>query len=325
MSIRLIEFTDQKIVYKTIDESIYLPSKNILSWVSFEDEMEKGCLWLKEQLNLDSFCIDALCHEQTRPRIFISPSQEIVLLLRIPSFNQNDCLESLSIRILIKENALITLSRTKLPVIQAVMEKIKSDFHEVNSPFYLVWLICKHSNEAITDYILNLDEELILVEENWEEKHTLDTLQIRTIKLNLSHLRRFLHPQLETYQKLSVSMDEQLKEKKKERQTYHSRWRENINFLKRDIEALTEMQERVNILHETFQQEMHESTNRIMYLLSIVATFFLPLTFIASLLGMNLSGIPGSQSPWAFLLACSLIMFIAVIQWALFRRWKWLK
>jgi|GEM_PF-1353601 len=325
MPIQLIEFNNHKFVNKTIEKTIDLPAGNRLTWLSFEAEMEQACVWLEEHLNLDSYSIDALCHEQTRPRIFISSNQEMVLLLRIPPLNQGDCLESLSIRILIKENLLVTMSRTKLPVIETVMEKINATTHEFSSPFYLVWLICKYSNEAISDYILNLDEELIRIEENWEASHSLETDQIRMIRLNLSHLRRFLHPQLETYQKLSVSMDEQLNERKKERQTYHSRWRENINLLKRDIEALTEMQERVNILYETFQQEIHESSNRIMYLLSIVATFFLPLTFVASLLGMNLNGVPGSQSPWAFLMACCLILFIALVQWLLFRRWRWLK
>jgi len=80
----------------------------------------------------------------------------MVLLLRIPPLNQEDCLESLSIRILIKENLLVTMSRTKLPVIQTVMEKINATTHEFSSPFYLLWLICKYNKEAISDYILNL-------------------------------------------------------------------------------------------------------------------------------------------------------------------------
>lgn len=95
--------------------------------------------------------------------------------------------------------------------------------------------------------------------------------------------------------------------------------------MRRDLEALAEMNERVRILSDTLDQASNERITRIMYLLSIVATFFLPLTFLTGLLGMNVEGIPLHDHPWAFWVVCGLMAVIAMFQWLMFRRWHWLR
>ncbi|MNW19322.1 Zinc transport protein ZntB [compost metagenome] len=61
-----------------------------------------------------------------------------------------------------------------------------------------------------------------------------------------------------------------------------------------------------------------------MYLLGITTGFFLPLSFITGLLGMNVGGIPGDETRYGFVLACVLILGIAGFQLWLFRRLRWL-
>ena len=59
-----------------------------------------------------------------------------------------------------------------------------------------------------------------------------------------------------------------------------------------------------------------------MYLLTLAATFFLPLTFIASLLGMNVPGIPAAEQGYGFWIVCGFIALVALAQWLLVRRWR---
>jgi zinc transporter len=47
------------------------------------------------------------------------------------------------------------------------------------------------------------------------------------------------------------------------------------------------------------------------------------MSFLTGLLGINVGGIPGSESPHGFLLACSLMAMVALGQWLLFRRLRW--
>jgi zinc transporter len=61
-----------------------------------------------------------------------------------------------------------------------------------------------------------------------------------------------------------------------------------------------------------------------MYLLSIVAAIFLPLGLLTGLLGINVGGIPGTESPYAFIVVCAGLIFIAFIQALIFRRMRWM-
>ena len=59
-------------------------------------------------------------------------------------------------------------------------------------------------------------------------------------------------------------------------------------------------------------------------MLSVVAAVFLPLTFITGLLGMNVGGLPGLNSPLGFLGSLVLMVVAAVGLLVFFRARKWL-
>ena len=65
-----------------------------------------------------------------------------------------------------------------------------------------------------------------------------------------------------------------------------------------------------------------ERLNRTMALLSIVASVFLPLTFITGLLGINVSGIPFADSDWAFAIVVGGLVVVGVFEVLLFRRFR---
>ncbi len=85
------------------------------------------------------------------------------------------------------------------------------------------------------------------------------------------------------------------------------------------------MRERLQILQDAIMQKREETHNKILFIMSLVSTIFLPLTFIASLLGMNVSGIPLQTGNDGFWILCGLLFFIAIIELVLFRLWKWIK
>ena len=68
---------------------------------------------------------------------------------------------------------------------------------------------------------------------------------------------------------------------------------------------------------------MSEQLNSRMYVLSIVAAMFLPLGFLTGLVGINLGGIPGSESPFGFLVFSLLMIMILALQLWYFSRKNW--
>jgi zinc transporter len=60
-----------------------------------------------------------------------------------------------------------------------------------------------------------------------------------------------------------------------------------------------------------------------MYLLSLDTLVVLPLTVISGMLGMNVGGVPGGETPWAFFATCALFAAVATVEIWLLRRAKW--
>jgi hypothetical protein len=52
-------------------------------------------------------------------------------------------------------------------------------------------------------------------------------------------------------------------------------------------------------MHDTYLSSVSNSMNEIMKVLTIIATFFIPLTFIAGVYGMNFEHMPELKWPWA--------------------------
>jgi zinc transporter len=88
----------------------------------------------------------------------------------------------------------------------------------------------------------------------------------------------------------------------------------------RYLQRLDECRTRVQALEGQMEAQRSEIMTRSSLNLTIVATVFLPLTFITGLLGMNVAGIPDQHSPYGFWLVTGLSAIISMLAWLLLRR-----
>ena len=86
------------------------------------------------------------------------------------------------------------------------------------------------------------------------------------------------------------------------------------------IEGLEDCRARIQMLQDQIEAEHSATMSRSSLNLSIVATVFLPLTFVTGLLGMNVSGIPEAHNPWGFWTICIISIVIANIAWLMLHR-----
>lgn len=65
-------------------------------------------------------------------------------------------------------------------------------------------------------------------------------------------------------------------------------------------------------------------TNEIMRLLTIISVFFMPLTFLTGVYGMNFDSLPGLHAKHGYIMLITCMIVIAIIIYFLFKRKKWL-
>jgi magnesium transporter len=75
---------------------------------------------------------------------------------------------------------------------------------------------------------------------------------------------------------------------------------------------------------DTYLSITSNRMNEVMKVLTIIATIFIPLTFIAGVYGMNFKYMPELESRWAYPGVLLVMLAVGIVMLFYFRRKKWL-
>ncbi len=291
-------------------------------WVQLDWNAADDREWLRTDSGIDGVTANALLDEYTRARVFTTNTHEWVATLRavMPRDGED---ELVSIRLVANARRVITITRVEVPALARLHQRLlRRHGRNTSSAMFLV-LLCDTLEDNFTDYLVELEERADTLEENIERGNHRLGGELQELRLAVSRLRRHLLPQRDAVQQLGrLALEMPLDTRRSLRRRHGSRWREIQNAFARNVEALHELEDRLHILQDALRNHGEYQLNRTMYLLTLAATFFLPLTFVASLLGMNVPGIPGSEHGYGFWIVCGFIAVIALLQGLMVRRWQ---
>lgn len=289
-------------------------------WLHWDRSQVQSQRWLRENSGLDEFSCDLLLEENTRPRLLPLPNSEMLIFLR--GINRNPGAEPedmVSVRIFADAHRVISLRLRPLLATDALIADLLAGKGPKTSSELLLEL-ARHLTSRVDDLVAELSELLDGEEDalDDDERYRPDHGLMLQVRRRAASLRRFLAPQRDLYAQLARNRQPWFVE---DDDDY---WNELNNRLTRYLEELELLRERVGLVLEAENRRLGERMNRIMYRFTVITGLFLPLTFLTGLLGINVGGIPGSESPIGFFVACGLMILLAVGQVLLFRRWRWL-
>lgn len=100
-------------------------------------------------------------------------------------------------------------------------------------------------------------------------------------------------------------------------------WGNILDYYQKMWDMTEDYQEIVEGLSKTFDSLQTNRTNEIMKVLTLISSILLPLTFIASLYGMNI-GLPFQSEPHSFTLLMIFMILLAGSMIFLFKKKKWM-
>ncbi|XLY86299.1 zinc transporter ZntB [Ectopseudomonas mendocina] len=289
-------------------------------WLHWDRSQEQARRWLFESSGLDEFACGLLLEENTRPRLLPLPNNELLIFLR--GVNRNPGAEPedmVSVRIFADARRVISLRLRPLLATDALIADLLAGKGPKTSSELLLEL-ARHLTSRVDDLILELSEQLDEEEDRLDdnERYLPNHSLMLQVRRRAAGLRRFLAPQRDLYAQLARNREPWFVD---DDDDY---WNELNNRLTRYLEELELIRERVGLVLEAEGRRLGERMNRIMYRFTVITGMFLPLTFLTGLLGINVGGIPGAESPVGFFIACGLMGLLAFVQLLLFRRWRWL-
>lgn len=284
-------------------------------WLHWDRGHPQTRLWLREHSGLSEFSCDLLLEENTRPRLLGLPDQEFLLFLRGVNLNPGAEPEDMvSVRIFAGSRRVISLRQRPLRATEELIALLEQG-HGPRNGSELVQELAYYLTEKVESLIDGLSDLLDGQEDSLDTdaRFMPDHGQVLQARRRAAGLRRFLAPQREIFAQLVHNgFGDSIQ------------WNELNNRLMRYLEELEMIRERVGLVLEAEHRRMNEKMNRAIYLLGVTTVFFLPMSFLTGLLGINVGGIPGAESQHGFLLICSILAGIGALQWWLFRRLRWL-
>lgn len=283
-------------------------------WIHLSRGTETTRKWLFSKSGLDPIVCDALLADETRPRCTPFGKGLIVNLRGVNATPDNDPSDLVSIRLWIEPGRVISTRRLKTSAISEIRDRIEAGQGPRHADDFLVELADRLIQRMET-VVTQLDDAVDELEEFVLTRHDRDVRgRIAEVRRQAISLRRYIAPQREAMSGLTSGLADWIDLR------HRARLREIADKITRYVEDLDSARERSAIIHEELAVRLSEQMNRTMYTLSIVATIFLPLSLLTGLLGINVGGIPGAETPWAFWAVCGFIVVAAVSEMWVFRR-----
>jgi zinc transporter len=273
--------------------------------------------WLTETLDLNEATAELLLSNETRPRAF-REQDSLIAVLRGINFNPGaEPEDMIAMQMWCDGNRLITLRRRRLQTPRDVHAQLQAGQGPATAGelfSHLAECLVAKMNNSIVDMNDRIDEM-----EDDRETDTDELLsEIADIRRNCLALKRYMSPQHEAMLAIQKSPPPWLSS---ENQTDI---REIGEHLRRYLDDLDVSKESAIVLQDDLNNRAQAKINQTMYMLSIVAAIFLPLSFLTGLLGINVGGMPGVNSPYAFAITCGALLALMGLQFFIFRKLKWL-
>ena len=280
-----------------------LDSSEQNTWIDIHTSDLKSRDWLMNQSDIDEHAKSLLLEGVKVTRRERLDSGLFVALCGVKLRERDD--KVVSVCMLIEAKRFITVHAGPLRIMQDLRKQIESG-QDPCTPIELFARMAVRYAETLENSILEISAETdevegrVLAEGDDPPPGVLSMLRHKALQVRrqLVPLRNLLN---------FIAADPSLQIDSSESSALSAALEQVIRYL----EGLDDCRERAQLLHDHVEGQLAATMTRVSYNLTIVATVFLPLSFITGLLGMNVAGMPEKHDPWAFWIVCASLVVTA--------------
>lgn len=284
-------------------------------WMHIQGDVAYAAAALSE-LSLDPVVVAALSATETRPRCTPHGDGAVVILRGVNLIEGAAPEDMISLRVWIEHSRIISVGIRPLGALDDVVASVVGDRAPVSTGAMLANIALRLVDRA-EPVIAELNEELDQIEDALKDRDIAETRSaVSDTRRMAIALRRHLFPQRDALTTLEVEGFDWIPS------LASAHLREAVDRLTRLCEELDMIRERCQVVQDHVLDVRSEAMNQQMLVLTLVAAFFLPLSFLTGLLGINVGGVPLAQSAFGFWIICGVLLAIGVLEYVLFRIFK---
>jgi magnesium transporter len=184
---------------------------------------------------------------------------------------------------------------------------------------YLAYLLVDAVVDAYFPVVDALAEQMHALEEEALQPRTADDTLLRLTRLrhDLIGVRRAVWPMRE---EIAVLQREESTLITTETRVF---LRDVYDHTIQALEIVETLREMAVSMMEVYLSTQNQRLNEVMKVLTVISTMFIPLTFIASIYGMNFKHMPELERPWAYPLVLGVMAAVAIGMLGFFKKRGW--
>jgi magnesium transporter len=275
---------------------------------------------LGKQFSLHPLLLEDVANTDQRPKLD-DYEEYLFLVIKMLSLTERKEIAVEQVSLVLGRNYVISFQENGSDVFQPVRERLrggKGRLRQSESDYLLYALV-----DAIVDqYFAVLElmgERLEAVQQTVVDDPKPDTLNhIHALKRQLLFLRRAVWPLRDVMNNLSRSDCRFLHEPTK------VFFRDVYDHVVQIVDTIETLREMVSASLDIYLSSVSYRLNAVMRVLTVITTIFMPLSFIASIYGMNFEYMPELKSPWGYPMVLGVMAAVGVGMLVLFRKKRWL-
>lgn len=301
----------------TADELADIAPADGVTWIQVRGIHDVDAVQrIGETFGLHSLTLEDIANTGHRAKIEQFDDYLFVILRHLHAEESGSLVDE-NIALVLTRSVVLSFSQTDQDMFDPIRERIKAAhgrFRARGADYLFYTLI-----DAVVDHYVNIleaaDDQIEALEDEIIEQPTRETVaRMHVLRRNLLQLRKAVLPLRDVLTQMQ---------------------RDDADMIGDDISMfLQDVQDHVMHIIDTIESDRetiaglldmymsHESNrmNEVMKVLTIIATVFIPLTFIAGVYGMNFEYMPELRFPWAYPAVLVLMAAVGVVMFVFFKR-----
>jgi magnesium transporter len=311
-----------------IEECFPFKTTPTVTWINIDglhdvEIIEK----LGKQFELHPLILEDVLHTEQRPK-YEDFDNYIFVVLRMLQYNEQiQDIESEQVSLILGTNFVISFQERIGDVFDSVRERLRNAKGKIRKmgPDYLAYALLDAIVDSYFAILEKIGERIESMEEKLVVNPTEKTLQlIHNMKREMISLRKSIWPLREVISGVQRSESSLISE------TTGIYLRDVYDHTIQVIDTVESFRDMVSGMLDIYLSSISNKMNAVMKVLTIIATIFIPLTFIAGIYGMNFNpekspwNMPELNWYWGYPAVWLVMAVVAVIMLIYFRRKKWL-
>jgi len=323
--IRIIDYNEEQVEEKeakTIEECFPFKDKPTVTWINIDgihqvDIIEK----LGSYFGLHPLLLEDILNTEQRPKMEDFGDYIFFVLKMLYLGDDKEDMEAEQVSLILGSNFVISFQEREGDVFAPVRDRIRKHKGRIRKAGsdYLAYALL----DAIVDnYFLileNVGEKIEDTEQRLAIKPDPETLMsIRELKKEMIFLRKSIWPLREVINGLDRSESPLIHE------STNAYLRDVYDHTIQIIDTVESFRDMISGMLDIYLSSLSNKMNEVMKVLTIFASIFIPLTFIAGLYGMNFRFMPELEWQWGYFAVLFVMVLAGGSMLLYFRRKKWL-